>query len=394
MLSTLGRNGFVESLAATRHHRSAILLQCRLRHTISRNADILPCHASAVFAAYRPAPRARLLSTSPPPTPTPAKASTGQTEPSPPPVSPSRKHKVELRPGPVKPPKPTPAPGVPPPAPAPASTSASPAKSEGLVDATKKDLEDASQHGILAPPPPDASWAGRLWHQAKELFKFYFRGIKLIAIHRRRVRELEARVRAGGPPLTRRELRFIATNQQDLNKLVPFLLIIIIIEEILPLVVLYAPFLLPSTCLLPSQKARIDEKRREKQQLYAKEYKSTFLEILAAPGAMKSSSLAALNGLLSLPTMSPDALRLRRLRKHLAAIAEDDTIIEREGRGDQLSAEELRDALEARGIIAEGMSAKTMHSRLQWWLTNAEQGDADPIERRIVLVARVGAGKL
>ena len=45
----------------------------------------------------------------------------------------------------------------------------------------------------------------------------------------------------------------------------PFLVTVIVLEEALPLVVLYLPGLLPSTCLLPSQRERIEAKRREKQ---------------------------------------------------------------------------------------------------------------------------------
>lgn len=44
-----------------------------------------------------------------------------------------------------------------------------------------------------------------------------------------------------------------------LNRLVPFISIIVILEEILPLVIIYAPFLLPSTCKLPSQARRIED---------------------------------------------------------------------------------------------------------------------------------------
>jgi hypothetical protein len=40
----------------------------------------------------------------------------------------------------------------------------------GLIEMTKKDVQDAAAHGILKLPPPDASWVGRLIHQAKELF--------------------------------------------------------------------------------------------------------------------------------------------------------------------------------------------------------------------------------
>lgn len=42
---------------------------------------------------------------------------------------------------------------------------------------------------------------------------------------------------------------------------------ILIIEEIIPLVVLYVPEILPSTCILPSQRERIDSQRHERQRI-------------------------------------------------------------------------------------------------------------------------------
>ena len=48
-------------------------------------------------------------------------------------------------------------------------------------------------------------------------------------------------------------------------RLVPFVFTIVVIEEIIPLIVMYVPGMLPSTCVLPSQKARIEAKRHERQ---------------------------------------------------------------------------------------------------------------------------------
>lgn len=48
-------------------------------------------------------------------------------------------------------------------------------------------------------------------------------------------------------------------------RLVPFVMILIVIEEILPLIVIYAPFMLPSTCILPSQRERIYKKQEERK---------------------------------------------------------------------------------------------------------------------------------
>ena len=45
----------------------------------------------------------------------------------------------------------------------------------------------------------------------------------------------------------------------------PFVLVLIILEEALPLIVIYAPFMLPSTTILPSQSERIYVKKEDKK---------------------------------------------------------------------------------------------------------------------------------
>ena len=157
------------------------------------------------------------------------------------PASP-RKQKIELRPAPVKasPQNQTTIPTV--------KTSGTtdtnkdtknadgPVPEPGIVETAKIDYNEASMHGILAPPPPDASKIGKLWHQAKEYFvsclrvdhhyptlnavfqKFYVRGLKLIITHRKQVNQILARVEAGGEPLSRWETRFIETHRADVRK--------------------------------------------------------------------------------------------------------------------------------------------------------------------------------
>lgn len=72
-------------------------------------------------------------------------------------------------------------------------------------------------------------------------------------------------------------------------RLIPFALIIIIAEEVIPLVVMYAPFILPSTCILPSQKERIDAKKRDKIAAYASEMTQVF-EAIRQRGLADSSA--------------------------------------------------------------------------------------------------------
>jgi LETM1 and EF-hand domain-containing protein 1, mitochondrial len=157
------------------------------------------------------------------------------------------KPKVELRPSPVKPTL-APSSSRSPKLKQQPTTNASPplqstsftAKSSGTIAETvKEDLNYAYTHGVLARPPQDAGKLATLWHQVKELFvrstrsvrsgvavaltftllqKFYLRGLKLIITHRKQAKEIQARVKAGGEPLSRWESRFIRTNKNDIAR--------------------------------------------------------------------------------------------------------------------------------------------------------------------------------
>ncbi|KAF8647166.1 hypothetical protein AX16_006996 [Volvariella volvacea WC 439] len=148
--------------------------------------------------------------------------------------------------------------------------------SVGVSEAAKRDIEDAESHGILVPPPPDAGWVKRTIHKGVQLAKFYYRGVKLIFVRRGDIAAIQARIKAGGEPLSRWENRFIRTQKDDVNKVVPFLVIALLLEEVIPLIAIYAPFMLPSTCILPSQRARIEEKKTELALAYQSHYKEVF----------------------------------------------------------------------------------------------------------------------
>jgi len=264
----------------------------------------------------------------------------------------------------------------------------------------KEDLKQAYIHGVLARPPPGAGKVATLWHQAKELFKFYFRGLKLVITHRREAKAIQARVNAGGEPLSRWESRFIQTNKSDLARLVPFVAIVLVLEEVIPLIVLYAPGMLPSTCILASQRERIDAKRREKQRAYAETMHDAFLEVRkAGPAALASSlpstiSSIGLCGLLSLSTWGPNFQRRRRIEKHLGSVAVDDELLAKEGKGDRLTHPELLEALWERGIVTDDLNKTTLKARLCWWLTMADKIDeGTPVSRRTALVAESALGQ-
>jgi LETM1 and EF-hand domain-containing protein 1 len=145
------------------------------------------------------------------------------------------------------------------------------------------------------------SRTARIWlHKFKEMAKFYFFGVvKLGREHRIVAAEIKQRQKAlaGSSPLNNiqgnitawRDQEFLNTYRADLLRLVPFISIIVILEEILPLVIIYAPFLLPSTCKLPSQALRIDQ--------YADQKKwGTLTELGRVLGVSPSSSISSGTG--------------------------------------------------------------------------------------------------
>ena len=167
------------SLSVTRHHRTLATVKCRPRHIhlSTRSPEGRLLRLSGTVVLYPPG--SRFVSTVPPPT------TTSSTKDLPPPIAnvAARKPKVDLHPAPVKPTKPS---AEPPSAPTPTTASApqdqkstatephhdahSSSAASRVIETAKEDYNDAAQHGILAPPPEGASWAGRMYHQAKELF--------------------------------------------------------------------------------------------------------------------------------------------------------------------------------------------------------------------------------
>jgi LETM1 and EF-hand domain-containing protein 1 len=152
---------------------------------------------------------------------------------------------------------------------------------------------------------------------------------------------------------------------------------VLVLEEVIPLIVLYAPGMLPSTCLLASQRERIEAKRYEKQRAYAKEMRDTFLEVRKAGATALASSLPSINSgvglcgqvnfepcnesrailnysslrsVLSLSTWGPNFLRRWRIERHLKSVVVDDELLTKEGMGDRLTQPELREALWERGM--------------------------------------------
>lgn len=119
--------------------------------------------------------------------------------------------------------------------------------------------------------------------------------------------------------------------------------------------------MLPSTCILPSQRARIENKKAEKALASSVNSKALFHTIKAQVHAQSvpvnldiiknvEGASTAICSLLGLSTLGVDALRIRRIRKHLEFIAEDDKLLLQDG-GVKLNDKDLEDALAERGLL-------------------------------------------
>ncbi|CAG8631312.1 8939_t:CDS:2, partial [Ambispora leptoticha] len=104
--------------------------------------------------------------------------------------------------------------------------------------------------------------------KARELITFYKNGIKQLWENQKIARQLRAKRDEDPSSLTRRELQLacIRTAELDRSKLIPFALTLITVAELLPLLVIMAPFLVPSTCVTPEQLEKTRRKLYEKQQ--------------------------------------------------------------------------------------------------------------------------------
>ncbi|KAH0827596.1 hypothetical protein J3R83DRAFT_4321 [Lanmaoa asiatica] len=328
----------------------------------------------------------------------------------PPPNPPRGNKKIELKPGPVKPAT-LRSDSIPSRRPShfyygPPRHNKPPKPIESSLNAlalAKQDITSAAERGVLDPPPKDATPFKRFTHQALQLLKFYFRGLKSINTHRKQVAAISARAKSGGALPSRAEQRFIETYRRDVLKLIPFLVIVIVAEELIPFVALYAPRMLPSTCVLPGQRDRIVSRARNQQLTALFTHRSVF-EAICKEGKRSGfvpvknmGNPGAVCSILGLPAWGLSPLNTWRIRRHLSAVALDDDRLRREGCGRHLTIPELEEALLERGMIPEtdGSSADAMRAHLNWWLDSAEilPAGSNLVSRRLLMLGLVGSQK-
>ncbi|CEH12193.1 LETM1 AND EF-HAND DOMAIN-CONTAINING PROTEIN ANON-60DA, MITOCHONDRIAL [Ceraceosorus bombacis] len=231
-----------------------------------------------------------------------------------------------------------------------------------------------------------------LWQTMRFLFKFYWAGLKSIWANRTRAKEIQARVaarRAEGKleanelGMNWEEKQLIQVHHSDMRKVPLFVAILLILEELLPLLVIYAPGLLPSTCILPSQAAKIRAKAevaRNTAVAHLREAQSAGglpLQLNEGPDAEKEAlsqlpaqELKDLARVFALPTWGTSALVARRLLKHAEYLRGDDEALHAsQGISSWLpSGDDLLRAASERGLRASEVGSKELSGALRAYL--------------------------
>lgn len=199
---------------------------------------------------------------------------------------------------------------------------APPVATSAVREAIADYLEAERSGHVLAPGPEITSKWRILYFRAKQLFKFYWAGLKLLRTNFMNMRSLQKGRKSEGWILTRREIRFIERTQGDLIRLIPFVVLLATVEELIPLMVLYSPWMLPSATILPSQLLRIkagEEERRRNALLHlGKHIKDISQAILPKDvGGLDALEVNGLCRALDLGNFAPNFWLRRRLQSRL-----------------------------------------------------------------------------
>ncbi|GJJ69106.1 LETM1 and EF-hand domain-containing protein 1, mitochondrial [Entomortierella parvispora] len=283
----------------------------------------------------------------------------------------------------------------------------SPAPMEDLTGAIKAgtagsvapedSLSSASTTAIDTKPP--AGLSGKITEfvrKGKEIVIQCKDGVKLLWVNKKIVKDLKQAQLQDGHQLTRREFQLIHKTDIDVKRMIPFGLIFLLATEYIPLIIIFAPQLIPSTCVTPSQldgrRKKIHEKRstmteklilqnkREITKEHLASYNS-FISIAKKYGEgfdynmIDRQHLSSFCKFMGLSGFGPKFMLKKRLDKHMTYLHKDDVLLHQEGL-DSLTFSELQVANEERGMRSLEVSREHLEKSLAYWLRVSQSKDA------------------
>ena len=249
-----------------------------------------------------------------------------------------------------------------------------------------------------------------MWQKVKKEAAHYWDGTKLLGAETRISFRLALKM-AAGYELTRRENRQFQRTVQDLGRLIPFSVFVIVpfAELLLPVALKLFPNLLPSTYEGQKSKdakaSRLRNDRKEVSKFLRQTLKETGLPVTAANAQreefidffkkvrstgespspadvikvckifkddltldnLSRPQLVGMSRYMNLSTFGTDALLRYQIRHRMRQIKRDDRAISFEG-VETLSVPEVQTACAARGLRTQGMSPARLRDDLQMWL--------------------------
>ncbi|KAF2674925.1 LETM1-domain-containing protein [Microthyrium microscopicum] len=249
-----------------------------------------------------------------------------------------------------------------------------------------------------------------LWQKVKKEASHYWDGTKLLGAEVRISSRLALKM-AAGYELTRREHRQLQRTVQDLGRLVPFSVFVIVpfAELLLPVALRLFPNMLPSTYesvkVRDSKATKLRTSRKEVSKFLRSTLQETGLPITLATSQkeeftiffrkvrttgeaptqadvikvcklfkddltldnLSRPQLVAISRYMNLNSVGPDTFLRYQIRHRMRQIKRDDKAIAYEG-VDSLSIPELQTAAASRGLRTFGVSPGRLRDDLQMWL--------------------------
>ncbi|OJT07282.1 LETM1 and EF-hand domain-containing protein 1, mitochondrial [Trametes pubescens] len=274
-----------------------------------------------------------------------------------------------------------------------------------------QDVPATSTEKPLTPAPKEeAPLATRVWKKVKHEAKHYWHGSKLLAAEVRISARLQWKI-LHGETLTRRERRQLKRTTQDLLRLIPFAVFVIVpfMELLIPVVLKLFPNALPSTF---EDKFAAEEKQRKllrvrlemakflqetlresglkaNAHIVGTEAFKEFFRKVRSTGESPSSQdiinvarlfdddltldnlsrpqLVSMCRYMGINAFGTDNFLRGNIRARLLQLRRDDEAISREGI-DELSTSELQAACQSRGIRTTGVSPARLREELATWI--------------------------
>ncbi|KAI8821717.1 LETM1-like protein-domain-containing protein [Fimicolochytrium jonesii] len=255
--------------------------------------------------------------------------------------------------------------------------------------------------------------AKEFFEKSKAMMKQIIAGGKIFMAETKECKELKRRNTVEGYEWTRKEYFLIKKNERDFWKAIPFVFCCVFLGEAIPFLLLRG--IVPSPCLTPEQV----EAKTKRLQSIRQELGFTVVEKIndgesvggqnVSPSSLttdafllqlantqpqyfhithlKGSQLRDFNKYLGIWRFGPAPYLRRVLRQHEEYIRRDDQLLLQEGFED-LSVEEVKAAVDARGLPSVGISESQMRADLKKWIELSTSGNPD-VPFSLILLAGV-----